>query len=145
MSVPHFTLERRFNVILIAVWGVAAVASLWIDCPRAFTPSAVGAAAGVLAGILQVRSVRSSPASFARAATVLEVRRAFVANGPGQAAIAMIYVIGLGLLAVALSQDQYPLVVFLAGFTSFTFTRDLVALRAIADIERWATGERRMP
>lgn len=77
MTETHFTLSPRFNAILIVVWALAAGAVLWIARPHPVVLTSIGAAAGLLAGILQRKSVLSAPAIFAGAQSTLEVRRAF--------------------------------------------------------------------
>jgi hypothetical protein len=129
-------LAPRFNSILIAVWALAAAVLLCVVRPRPILPAAVGAAAGLLAGLLQRKSVRSAPAIFARARSALDVRRAFMSTGAGRLSIAMIWVAGLVLAAIALVQGGNVLLGFVAGYASFLFVRELVSVRAIAEVRR---------
>ena len=67
MSKIHFTLTTWFNVLLIVVCALVVGALLSIAHPRPLLLSTLGAGAGLVAGILQRKSVVSSPAIFAEA------------------------------------------------------------------------------
>jgi len=132
----HFTLTTWFNVVLIVVWAVAVAAFLSIARPRPLLSSAIGAGAGLMAGILQRKSVQSSAAIFAEAKSALEVRRAFKSNRPGKLSIATTWVTGFGLLAVALAQGGNALLGLGAGYVSFMLLREIVGFGAIAEVRR---------
>jgi len=136
MGDRHLTLDARFNAALIVVWALAAGALLYLARPRPLLLSGVGAAAGLVAGILQRKSVRLAPASFAEAKSAVEVRRAFKSNPPGRLSIGMVWITGIGLLAIALLQEGNALLGFVAGYVSFMFAREIVAFQALAGMRR---------
>lgn len=141
MSKIHFTLTTRFNVVLIAVSAVVAGVLLFLVHPRPLLSSAIGVGAGLLAGILQRKSIRSSPALFAAARSAPDVRRALRSNRPGTLSIATIWATGLALFAVALAHRDNALLGFVAGYASFVCIREVVVFGAMGDVRRIAHVE----
>ena len=135
----HFTLTTWFNVVLIVVWAVAVAAFLSIARPRPLLSSAIGAGAGLMAGILQRKSVQLSPALFAAARSALEIRRAFKSNRAGALSIATVWATLSVLIVIALAHGFNVLVDYFAGYASFVFVRDVVAFGAIGAVRRIAT------
>jgi len=113
---------------MVAAWAGVATWLLVSVRPPPLPIAALGAAIGVLIGWLQRRSVRAAPDAFASAASALEVRRAFKTNPAGRAAIAASWIGGVLLVLAALAQTGSVPLVFLAGYTSLLFMRDLLSL-----------------
>jgi hypothetical protein len=137
----HFTLMMRFNLLLILVCALVVGALLSILHPRPLLLSIIGAGAGLVAGMLQRWSVRSSPEAFAGARSALDVRRAFRSNLPGTLSIVTMWATVLALLAVAWALGENPLGLF-AGYASFMFAREIVALGVVGDLQGKATTSR---
>ena len=133
MTSTHFTLRPGFNVFLIVVWGLAAGLFVWVVRPHPFLLTGVGAAAGLFAGILQRRSIRSAPATFAGARSVLDVRQALMSNRSGKLSIAMIWIAGLVLAVIAMIEGGNAPLGFAAGYAMFMFVREVVAFRAVVN------------
>lgn len=141
MTRIHFTLTTWFNVLIIVICALVVGVLLTVMHPRPFLLSGIGAGAGLLAGMLQRQSVRSSPATFAEARSALQVRRAFRSNHAGTLSIATMWVTGVALIAVAFAQGGHPLSP-IAGYASFMLMRDIVAFGAIGDMRRNASSLR---
>jgi hypothetical protein len=132
VTTGHFTLRPGFNVVLIIVWGLAAGVLSWAAQPHPVLLAGVGAAAGLIAGLLQRRSIQSAPATFAGARSALDVRRAFMSNRSGKLSIAMIWIAGLVLMVIALVKGGNVPLGFAAGYATFMFVREIFAFRAVA-------------
>src|SRR5439155_18196171 len=91
MSTIHFSLTTWYNTLLIVVSALVAGSLVSLAHPRPLLSSAIGVGAGLLAGILQRKSVQSSPALFAAASSALEIRRAFKSNRAGALSIATVW------------------------------------------------------
>ncbi len=141
MSEPHFTLTPWFNVLLMAVSAVVTGVLLFSVHPRPLLSTSIGVVAGLLAGILQPKSIRSSPALFAAARSAPDVRRALRSNRPGTLSIATIWATGLALFAVALAYRDNALAGFVTGYASFMCIREVVVFGAMGDVRRIAQVE----
>ena len=141
MGKPHFTLNRRVNVAFIVAWGLGALLITVVAQPRPFITAAIGAASGLIAGLLQRGSVRAAPALFAQAQSALEVRRAFMSNRQGKLAIALQWATGVLLLVIGFARPGTPLLAFFAGYLSFMFLREVITLGVIQELEQQVPGD----
>jgi hypothetical protein len=117
----------RANRVLIAVWGGVAALCLMRLHPSPVPLSAFGAATGLVTGLLQRRSLHSSPDVFAEATSAIQVRRAFKTNRAGRAAIALTWIAAALLFLGALAQSGNVPLAFVAGYVSFMFMRELIS------------------
>ena len=139
MSTIHFSLTTWYNTLLIVVSALVAGSLVSLAHPRPLLSSAIGVGAGLLAGILQRKSVQLSPALFAAARSALEIRRAFKSNRAGALSIATVWGTLSVLIVIALAHGFNVLVDYFAGYASFVFVRDVVAFGAIGAVRRIAT------
>lgn len=136
----HFTLTAWFNLAVIVVLAIAAGTLLSTLTPPPILLASTGAAAGLVAGALQRSSVASSPAVFASAGSMREVRRAFRSNRPGTLSIVVTWIAAAVLFVIALPRDGATFLNFLAGYASFMLVREIVAFGAISHVRRlWRT------
>ena len=91
----HFSWTTWYNSLVVAVSAVVAGALVLLAQPRPLLSSAIGTGAGLLAGILQRKSIQLSPGLFAAARSILQIRRAFKSNRAGALSIAMVWATGL--------------------------------------------------
>ena len=136
MGKAHFTLNRRVNLALIVVWGLGASLLTILAQPRPVLTVVIGAVSGLVAGLLQRGSVKSSPHLFAQAQSALAVRRAFMSNVQGKLSIALLWATALTLVGVAFAGRGVPLFAFGAGYFSFMFLREITTFGVIRAIER---------
>jgi len=130
MSDAHFSLQRPFNKKLLFLWSAGAAVALFAAKPLPILPAALGAAAGVIIGKLQVASMGSSPSLFAAARSALEVRRAFWSTASGKWSIILLWVTAAVLLGVSFAYGGNPLRGYLAGYFLMMLCRESMTLRA---------------
>jgi len=143
----HFSLTTWYNALVIAVSAAVAGALVFLAQPRPLLSSAIGISAGLLAGMLQRKSIQLSPALFAAARSILQIRRAFKSNRAGALSIAMVWATGLVLfVSIALVHGgdsafggDNALVEMVAGYAMFMFARDVVAFGAVSEVRRIAS------
>jgi len=98
----------------------------------------IGAASGLVAGLLQRSSVRASLHLFAQAQSARAVRRAFMSNVQGKLAIALMWVTAFTLVGVGFASSGVSLFAFGAGYFSFMFLREITTFSVIRAIEQGA-------
>jgi hypothetical protein len=122
---------------LIALWSVLLVACALFSIRSAVLPFVAFAAAGIVAGMLQTLALREHRASFRRAETALEVRRAFVASLPGKVGVAMVWITAVALLVLVLSRGEYEnLQTVLGCYASFALARESASLPGVYYLAR---------
>ena len=131
----HKSLTAKTNRVLIACWALGVI-SLAILTAGALPLCAVGAAAGVGAGVLQARTLRSEASTFARTVTAMDVRRVLAGSGNGKMAIAIGWLCGVILLILAFVGGAGPVAIarWLAGYLAFMLMRDVVAYPALRTV-----------
>ena len=130
----HITLQRGFNRKLLLMWAVGLLLVLAIARPWPILPACIGAVAGAAIGMLQLRSIQTSPESFRTAGSAMQVRRAFWATSAGRWSIILLWVTAAILLGVAFVWGGNPLRGYLAGFFALRLTRESVTLPAASGV-----------
>ena len=127
----HPTLSPFGNLLLAAASGVFAAVLTVLFPSETFVPVVVGCVFGCVAGVCQSRAIRLNTSEFSRAATALDVRRAFTATRPGKASILVQWVGAATILVVTLTQSsRQKFTGVFAGYFAFMFVRELFSFSA---------------
>jgi hypothetical protein len=135
MSNVHPFLRGKANIFIIALWGLAAVAALFLG-PRPFPFGflVIGACCGAFGGFMQLRSIAESKTAFLHSESVFGVDRALKATTWGT-----LYLIYLWLCIACFFLVGYlyyrRLLVGAVPYFAMAFVRECVTLRASFALE----------
>jgi hypothetical protein len=135
--VVHITLSPKANRIGIACFAGIALLLLVLTSGALWSFCALGAALGIVSGILQHRELRSRPAAFAQAKTSRDVRRILSRSWPGKLAIATSWICSGSLVVMASIQIETPrgsVLAWFSGALAFAAERDLIAYPALSRV-----------
>jgi hypothetical protein len=129
----HKSLTRKANRTLIAIYSSGVAVLMLVTGSVIFLACLVGAAFGVVAGVLQRRVLQTHAAEFIQTTTAMDVRRVMTSSRAGTAAISLTWISGATLLILALAFGQLTLawLSWFAGFLAFMLVRDAVAYTAL--------------
>jgi len=134
----HKSLTRKTNRTLIAIYSAGVAVLMIVTGDVIFLACLVGAAFGIIAGVLQRRVLQTHAAEFIQTTTAMDVRRVMTSSRAGTAAISLTWISGATLLILALVFGKLTLawLSWFAGFLAFMLFRDLIAystLPAVAE------------
>jgi hypothetical protein len=133
----HQSLQIKTNVLLTALWAVAAAGLALVVSPRPWSLVAIAAALGIAAGYIQGRSIQLSTGTFRSAGTLLEVRKALSSTPAGKLYTFLFWGVQALLATLALWQYGFSmLLAFLAAYSSFALCREAVSLPTIVALNR---------
>ncbi len=140
----HVTLTQQANRRLIACWAGFEVLVWILTSGQVAACAGLGAALGVVGGLLQRSVLVSHAREFAQAKTALDVRRVFTSSQFGAISIALGWICLATLLvlslALALRQPISPTTPLslsgnlFAGYFAFMLLRDGVAYSALRHV-----------
>src|SRR5512144_3057378 len=102
----HKSLNVRTNQLLIVSWAAGVWAPALYTRGTVARSVVIGAACGIVAGLLQKTALHSSASAFAQAATALDVRRILSSSRSGKTAIYVGWMCAVVLVVVAISFGQ---------------------------------------
>jgi hypothetical protein len=95
--------------------------------------------AGLLAGVLQARSIYSHRLEFLSAHTALQVRAALTSSISGKVSIALLWLAGSALIALLIRGGEYATVQTIVGsYATFSLAREGAALPALFALRGWS-------
>ena len=116
----------------MAIWLIVLCVSFVFAWPNAVHVVCFSGVAGAVAGFLQFRAIRATATQLVMATTAIQVRRVLRNSAPGKYSIYLLWAFGVSLIAMGLSAGfDNPLVIFLAGYSSFALAREAIALPAV--------------
>ena len=83
LDTMHYTLIPRGNIPLLALMAIALSLCLFLGSGASLAVIAIFSLAGLVAGLLQARSIYDDRSKFLSANTALEVRAALTSSTPG--------------------------------------------------------------
>jgi hypothetical protein len=138
----HKSLTPRNNLLLIFVWAAVIIAiSFATAYPDKPLMIGLGAALGVVAGVLQLRALQESKDRFLAATTVLEVRSAMTSSRSGRFAIFTLYTAAGILFIVEFIRNKHIGLGLIAAYAAFAFVRDCIALKGCVSLQRAADSK----
>lgn len=126
----HASLSPKPNVILLAAWtaGTVAVSLCAPTIPSVLL--ALGAALGIVLGMLQRLALRESRAALIASRSAMDVRRALAATGSGRAYLYALWGSVLLVLAAAYALPTGGTYFgAIAGYCALATVRELITLR----------------
>ena len=139
----HKSLTPRNNLLLMLVWAVVVGAFTIVSAhPNKALMLGVGAALGLIAGVLQLRALQEGKERFLAATTALEVRAAMASSKAGRFAIFTLYGSAGLLLLTAFMQKEVIAFGLLAGFAAFALVRDGIALKGCISLQKEAAEKK---
>lgn len=139
----HTSLQPKTNMKLLAVWGVVAVVVAFVASPTPWLFLGVGGPLGFCAGIIQLRALRESFASWLTTRTTMEVRRVLSSSCSGRLYLYAFWdsmAVRLGLAFCLLRGRAF--VGLLAGSSAFAFTWELLTLRGTFELHKLSMAQR---
>ena len=129
----HKSLSVRTNRLLIVLWAAGVLAFALFTRGTIALPVVIGAACGVVAGLLQRTALRSNASAFAETATALDVRHILTSSRSGKTAISVGWICALVLLVIAIlfRQNSQIAASWFAGYLAFMLFRDAIAYSAL--------------
>ena len=123
------SLDLKANYLMVAVWLLSLAVVLYIGGADAIKTAGITSVAGILAGYLQLQALLLKPQEFKQAETAMEVRHVMLSTKQGKASIVLLWLMGIITVAciILLSLEQ-PIAIYMAAYTAFAFTRDVVAM-----------------
>jgi hypothetical protein len=141
----HASLSRKTNLKMLAVWLLAAIAISVFAGPVPWMLLACGVALGAISGGLQLRVIRQAPDALLASTTLMEVRRAMATTSTGRLYFHVFW--GIAILQVALAAYLLGNRFFAgwaASYCAYAFTRDLVAMRGVVELNAlWEASQHR--
>jgi hypothetical protein len=141
MTGLHASLTVRSNLLMCALTGPVAIGLSFMGWPKAAVITAIGAAFGLVVGILQARALREASAALAAARDSLAVRSALSATKSGSLAIRVQWAALIPVLVVWILPGGQPFLAPIAAYAALMFVRDVTTLPALAGLARYAVGE----
>lgn len=129
----HSSLTTRSRTTTIAACGLVVLGSVLLPGAVPALPWAVAAVFGVVAGDLQARGMRAVPDAFRNAQTSVEVRTALMSTGVGRFAVLAQWLFVLVLVLMTWRGGNL-IASALGGFALYMAARDLMTLRAVAEL-----------
>ena len=135
----HYTLTPRGNIPLIALMAIALSLCLFLGNGASLAVIAIFSLAGLVAGLLQARSIYNDRSKFLSANTALEVRAALTSSTAGKLSIALLWLSGFALIALLFRGGEYATVQTMVGsYATFSLVRESAALPALFALRSWA-------
>ena len=129
----HGTLTARTNALLIAGTGILVACVILLAEPTPILALVIGAACGVVVGVLQSRGIAEAEARFRTATTALDVRRALMSTAAGKWAVGLQWACVAALVVTALSQGN-AVASLIGGYSAFMCAREAATLRAVVQL-----------
>jgi hypothetical protein len=135
----HSSLLPKTNMLLLAMWSALAAAVAALVSPTPWSFLAMGLVQGVCAGVLQLRALRESTASYLTTRTAMDVRRVLSSSRSGQLYLNIFWIC----MAVQFALAFYFLrggvfIGLIASYSAFAFARELITLRGTFELHRLA-------
>ena len=141
MSKPHATLRPATNIVMIIVWGIAALLLTRLCNPRPILLLDAGSALGVVGGYMQVLSFGEGRDAFLQTNTALEVRARLKATKWGKRYLYFLWSSGFFLVVLAFLLTSNPALAFPAAYFTMMFVREIVTLKPTFDLARMSSQE----
>jgi hypothetical protein len=133
----HKSLKPSTNVLLIVGFLAVVIVGMAIPAaPSRLLVAGIGAALGLVAGLLQLRAIEEKKDLLLAADSALAVRSAMTASMAGRFAIYAVWFAIVLLFAIAFLQSEGLPFRVLTGYAAFALLRDVVALKGCFDLQR---------
>lgn len=137
----HASLTPKANVRLIALWAtIALLVAVFLAQAQLWLLFVIGSLLGIVAGLMQLRAINESSEELVAADSAMAVRRALKRSGWGKAYLVCFWLSSIGIVVVAivvLKSEMFS--GWLAGYSSYAFARELVALPGTFALARFVT------
>jgi hypothetical protein len=140
MTGLHTSLMVRSNLFMCVLTGSVAIGLSVIGWPKSAIVAAVGAAFGLIVGILQSRAIREGSVALAAAPGALAVRSALNSTKSGNLSIRVQWAALVPIVVWILLGGQ-PFLAPIAGYAALMFVRDVTTLPGLAWLARNAVSE----
>jgi len=139
----HASLQPKTNIHFLVSWTVVAVVVAVVGSPTPWLLMGGGGVRGLCAGVMQLRSLRESSASFLAAQTVMDVRSVLTSSRAGRLYLHSFWGSMAVLFALTFVLHRgCAFVGLLAGYSAFAFTREWVTLLGTFELHSLSTKRR---
>lgn len=141
MTGRHTSLMVRSNVFMCVLTGSVAIGLSVIGWPKSAIVAAVGAAFGLIVGILQSGAIREGSVALAAAPGALAVRSALNSTKSRNLSIRVQWAALVPIVVVWILLGGQPFLAPIAGYAALMFVRDVTTLPGLAWLARNAVSE----
>ena len=145
MAKVHASLSPTTNMLLIGLWGFAALVLLaTLQMQNALALAGAGGLLGAIGGTFQHLSLRDAMTDFAGASSLMDVRRAMSRTTWGRRYIVWLYTSKFILIVLAATLVEHavtPIIIaYVGSYMCLMFVRELVTLRDLFALRQFAAG-----
>jgi hypothetical protein len=135
----HTSLQPTTNMRFLVLWCAISVVASLVASPTPWLALVAGCVQGIFAGFLQLYALRETPALFLKTRRLMDVTDALNSSRYGR----FYYYVFYSQVALQLILSLFPFreralvtLSLLAGYSAFSFMRDLVSLRGTFELQR---------
>jgi len=127
-------MKPLFNVMLIICWGIATMVFFFAVNPHPLPFLLVGAMLGLVGGVMQTQSFKEG--NFLNAETMMEVRSQLKSTKWGKRYLYWLCGGSILLFIFVIIFSADPVIVFLMGYFSMMFFREIVTLKSVFKLRK---------